>query len=138
VTSKTARILLVDDNPAIVAQVTWALSGRFQITGALPDGEKLDAAIAAQNPEVVLLDITLPGDNGLVLARRLHAAKCEARIAFLTVHADPDYARAAFAAGASAYVTKSRIATDLVVALELVLQGGRFISPGVGLNLAEL
>ena len=128
----------MDDNPAILAQVVGSLAGRFEIAGMLPDGTTLEAAVATQKPDVIVLDITLPGDNGLVLARRLQAAKCTARIVFLTVHADPDYARAAFAAGAFAYVTKARLATDLIVALELALEGGRFISPGVGLDLRSL
>jgi DNA-binding NarL/FixJ family response regulator len=137
-TSKTARVLLVDDNPAIIAQVTWALSGRFQITGTLPDGSNLDAVITEQKPDVIVLDITLPGDNGLVIARRLRSAACTAHIVFLTVHADADYARAAFAAGALGYVTKSRIATDLIVALDLAVEGRRFVSPGVGFDASEL
>jgi DNA-binding NarL/FixJ family response regulator len=136
--SNVARVLLVDDNPAILTQVGRALAGRFEITGTLSDGRTLDAAVAAQKPDVIVLDITLPGDSGLVLARRLRADRCAARIVFLTVHADPDYARAAFAAGASGYVTKARLATDLVVALELALQDGRFVSPGLGLDLKSL
>lgn len=135
VSSKLARVLLVDDNAAILAQVAHALAGRFEVSGTLSDGSGLTATVAAQQPDLIVLDISLPGDNGLVLARRLQAAKSPARVVFLTVHADPDYARAAFATGASGYVTKARLATDLIIALELAMEGGRFISPGVGLDL---
>jgi DNA-binding NarL/FixJ family response regulator len=128
----------VDDNPAVLAQVVHALAGRFEITGTLPDGSTLDAAVIAQKPDVVVLDITLPGENGLAVARRFRAGGGTAPMVFLTVHSDPDYARAAFAAGGSAYVTKARLATDLIVALELALENGQFVSPGVGVNLADL
>jgi DNA-binding NarL/FixJ family response regulator len=137
-TPKTARVLLVDDNPAILAQVVQALAGHFEIVGTLHDGATLAVAIAAQNPDLIVLDITLPGDNGLVLARRLRSVGCKARIVFLTVHADPDYARSAFAAGASGYVTKARLATDLVSALASALEGERFVSPNAGIDLSEL
>jgi DNA-binding NarL/FixJ family response regulator len=128
----------VDDNPAILAQVVQALAAHFEIVGMLHDGTTLDATIATQNPDLIVLDITLPGDNGLVLARRLHAAECKAHIVFLTVHADPDYARSAFAAGASGYVTKARLATDLVPALTLALEGERFLSPNICTDLTQL
>jgi DNA-binding NarL/FixJ family response regulator len=63
---------------------------------------------------------------------------CKSRIVFLTVHTDPDYARSAFAAGASGYVTKARLATDLIPALTSALAGERFVSPNVCTDLTEL
>jgi DNA-binding NarL/FixJ family response regulator len=138
VTTKTARVLLVDDNPAILAQVVQTLAAHFEIVGTLHDGTTLDTAIAEGNPDLIVLDITLPGENGLVLARRLRTAGCKAHTVFLTVHADPDYARSAFACGASGYVTKARLATDLVPALVSALAGGRFVSPDAGIDLTQL
>lgn len=138
VTTNAVRVLLVDDNPAILAQVMQTLAPHFEIVGTLHDGTTLDATIKAQRPDLIVLDITLPGDNGLVLARRLRTAGCKARTVFLTVHADPDYARSAFAAGASGYVTKARLATDLVPALTMAIAGERFVSLNAGIDLTEL
>ncbi|HSH14880.1 MAG TPA: response regulator transcription factor [Verrucomicrobiae bacterium] len=126
---KIARVLLVDDHPALLSQAHRLLSGDFTVVGALPDGTALAETVARTGPDLVVLDITLPGSSGLVLAERLREAGCPARIVFLTVHCDPDYARAAFTAGASGYVVKSRMVTDLVSALRAALVGARFVSP---------
>ena len=67
-------------------------------------------------PDIIVLDITLPMLSGVEIARRLRAAGCTARIVFLTVHADPDYASEAFDVGALGYVIKPRLASDLALA----------------------
>ena len=126
---KAARVLLVDDHPALLEQAQCLLAGEFAVVGALVDGAKVAATTALEQPDLIVLDITLPGQSGLNLAQRLRAAGCSARIVFLTVHSDADYARAAFAAGASGYVVKSRMASDLVTALRAALLGRRFVSP---------
>lgn len=122
-------VLLVDDHPAVLRQVTSLLAGRYNILGALPDGRTLLQSIDAHPPDLLVLDITLPGVSGIDLARQVAAHPVHPAIVMLTVHADPDYRREAFAAGASGYVVKSRLATDLVPALRTVLAGGRFSSP---------
>lgn len=122
-------VLLVDDHPAVQRQVTALLAGTFDVIGALPDGRTLLQSVDAHPPDLLVLDITLPGVSGIDLARQITALPVHPGIVMLTVHADPDYARAAFAAGASAYVVKSRLATDLVPALRAVLASGQFSSP---------
>jgi len=85
-------------------------------------------------PDLVVLDITLPGASGVELASRLRSASASGKVVFLTVHDDADYARAGFAAGGIGYVVKSRLATDLVPALEAALEGRRFLSRGAALQ----
>lgn len=99
------------------------------VVQALTDGTGLVEAVARIGPDLIVLDITLPGPSGLELARRLHDEGSPVRIVFLTVHCDADYARAAFATGALGYVVKSRMASDLVAALRAALLGTRFVSP---------
>ncbi len=70
----------------------------------------------------------MPGLNGLQAAKRLQKINCRTKIVFLTIHEDPDFVAAAFAAGASAYVIKSRINTDLVPAIRESLLGKTFVS----------
>lgn len=123
------RVVLVDDHPAVLAQVTRLLPADYEIVAALPDGTGLAAAIEKHRPEIVLLDITLPGASGIELATRLRRAGHLCKLVFLTVHDDPDYIQAALSAGAGGYVVKSRLAADLVPALEAVLAGRQFISP---------
>jgi DNA-binding NarL/FixJ family response regulator len=122
-------VLLVDDHAALLQQIRRLIDKEFDVVGMLPDGTGLLDADASQNPDLIVLDISLPGQSGLNLAYRLREAGSKARLVFLTVHCDVDYAQAAFLAGASGYVVKSRMASDLVSALHAALRGGRFVSP---------
>jgi DNA-binding NarL/FixJ family response regulator len=125
----TTRVLLVDDHPALLQQARRLLEDEFTVVGMLPDGSELVDAVARDEPDMIVLDITLPGASGLNLAHRLRETGSRARIIFLTVHCDADYARAAFLAGASGYVVKSRMASDLVPALRDARAGKHFVSP---------
>lgn len=133
-TKSATRVLLVDDHPPLLRQVAQMLAGRFEVVDSLPDGRALLPTVAARHPDVVVLDITLPGVSGIELARRLAAMPAPPKIVFLTVHADPDYAREALATGALGYVVKARLASDLVSALQAALGGRRFTSPGLELE----
>jgi DNA-binding NarL/FixJ family response regulator len=89
----------------------------------------LRVALEEHQPDIIVLDITLPPVSGIALASQLTNAGCPAKIVFLTVHSDPDYVRAALAAGAIGYVVKTRLSMDLVPALRAALDDTRFISP---------
>lgn len=123
------RVLLVDDNPAVLRQIAQLLPGDFEIVATQESGAGLGDAMTRHQPDLVVLDITLPGQNGIVLAGQIRDAGSTARVVFLTVHDDPDYLRAALDAGASAYVVKPRLSPDLVTALRHAFEGKRFISP---------
>ena len=127
--TKHIRLILVDDNPAVSSQVIRLLPSGFEVVGMLEDGAGLRGALQEHQPDIIVLDITLPGLSGIALALQLRDAGVAARIVFLTVHNDPDYVRAALAAGAAAYVVKTRLSLDLLPALEAVIEGRRFISP---------
>ena len=103
----------------------------FDIVGSVGNGLELLAAATKMNPDVVVLDITMPGFDGIKVAKRLQQAGCRAKLVFLTVHDDPDYVRAALQAGGSAYVVKSRLASDLVTAIREALAERRFVSPNI-------
>ena len=133
----TIRLLLVDDNPAVLRQVVQLLPGEFEVVGTLEDGAGLRGALEEHEPDIIVLDITLPCGCGIALASQLRNAGCPARIVFLTVHSDPDYVHAAFAAGAIGYVVKTRLSLDLEPALRSALQGERFISPSPELEGME-
>lgn len=133
---KPARLLIVDDHPPLVRQVAQLLQEEFDVVGTLTSGAGLDLAVTELHPELIILDITLPGANGIELARRLTARGCPARIVFLTVHADADFARESFAAGGIGYVVKPRLGSDLLPALRAAQAGRRFLSPCA--ELAEI
>ncbi len=112
------RVLLADDHEAMLDRVARLLATEFNVVGTVTDGQQaLDAAMELE-PDVLVLDISMPVMNGIETARRLKEAGSETRIVFLTVHDDPDFAREALEAGALGYVIKQRIASDLVAAIK--------------------
>ena len=127
--AKRIRVILVDDHPAVLRQTLQLLPERFEVVETLQDGLELQTAVREWQPDLIVLDITLPAITGVQLARQLRADGCKAGIVFLTVHADPDYAWEGFNVGALGYVIKPRLASDLVTALDAALAGKRFISP---------
>lgn len=123
------RILLADDHPAMLDKLAGLLGGTYQIVGSVTNGRSaLDAAVR-ECPDVILMDISMPIMNGIEAAEHLIQMRSEAKIIFLTVHEDPDFVRVALATGAAGYIVKSRMATDLVPAIQEALAGHRFISP---------
>ena len=126
--TRIARVLLADDHPELLAQIASVLKDEFAVVGSVTNGVELVTAAARLDPDVVVLDITMPGLDGIEAAGRLKRAACRAKLVFLTVHEDQDYVRAAMRSGGSAYVIKARLASDLVPAIHEALDGRRFVS----------
>ena len=124
---------MADDQPAVLSQVTRILGDEYDIVGTVGDGLELLEAAGRLEADVIVLDITMPGVDGLGAARSLKRAGCRSRLVFLTVHEDADFAREALALGADAYVVKSRLASDLLTAIHEALAGQKFVSPTVKL-----
>jgi len=125
----SVRILLADDHPDVLEKVTQLLEARYDVVGTVSDGQSLVNAVGRLNPDILVIDITMPILTGIEAAKQLKEGGCESKIIFLTVHADPDYVRACLAAGAFGYVVKARMKTDLLHAVQEVLAGHIFISP---------
>jgi CheY-like chemotaxis protein len=106
--TKCARLLLADDHPGMLEQIVRLLQGEFEIAGTVGNGLDLTTAALRLDPDVVVLDITMPGQDGIEAARRLQHDGCRAKLVFLTVHDDPDYLGAALQTGAAGYVVKTR------------------------------
>jgi DNA-binding NarL/FixJ family response regulator len=120
---------MADDHDDFLAAAVRQLEPEFQVVGTVSEGQALLDAAARLGPDVVVLDVSMPVMNGIEAARRLRKAGSAARIVFLTMHEDPDYVRGALAAGAQGYVVKSRLASDLNLALREILAGRPFVSP---------
>ena len=130
------RVLLVDDHPAALRSFAGMLDVEFEVVGTAPGGLEGVRAAAELQPDVVMLDMTMPGIDGLEAARRIRKSGSTARILFLTIHGDSDYVEAALKAGAVGYVLKSRAGQDLSTAIRLSLKGEVFVSPGAELDAA--
>ena len=132
------RVLLADDHPAVLALTADALAGECLVVGRVGDGYELLAEAERLHPDVIVLDITMPRLDGIEAARQLRSSHQPARLVFLTVHEDADYARAALDAGGLGYVVKTRLASDLLPAIRAALADQSFISPTVRLEEARL
>lgn len=112
----------------MLERIRRLLEDEYEIVGAVRDGRAALDAAAELEPDVVILDISMPELNGIEVADALRQAGSRAKIVFLTVHEDKDFARAALATGAEGYVIKPHLATELLEALEKVLAGRSFVS----------
>ena len=122
------KVVIAEDHQSIVAKVRETLGDEFEVIGTAEDGGQAFDCVQMMDPDVLVTDISMPVLNGLETAKRLQKVNCRARIVFLTIHEDPEFVTAAFAAGASAYVIKSRISTDLIPAIRETLLGNTFVS----------
>ncbi len=123
------RLLLADDNTGILDQVSDMLRTDYEIIGKLADGDSVCAAAKRLLPNLIILDISMGEHSGIEICQQLHEQGYVGEIVFLTVHDDTDFVDAAIGAGGRGYVIKSRMATDLELALQAVLSHKVFISP---------
>jgi DNA-binding NarL/FixJ family response regulator len=100
----------------------------FEVADALSDGRSVLLRVPELNPDVVILDISLPDMTGFDVVRQLKKNGTNAKVIFLTVHENIDFVRAAFELDAVGYVYKSRIGSDLIPAIDIACKGGRFSS----------
>jgi len=126
--SDLPRVLLVDDNEAMLARAKRVLAPACEIVGAVKDGPAALAAAGKLHPDVIVLDISMPGMNGLEVASRLRAAGSTAALVFLTVHDEEEFVLAAKAAGGIGYVVKPKLASDLMTAVREACAGRPFVS----------
>ena len=136
---KKLRLLLVDDH-AVVREGLRSLLGndsRFDIVGEAVDGLTAMAAAETLAPDVVVLDVSLPGMNGAQLTRRLKESRPEVKTLALTVHEEGGYLRSLMDAGASGYVLKRSAASELLRAIEVVGEGGTYLDSSIAGQLVS-
>jgi len=131
------RVLLADDHPAMLALTAHVLADEYLVVGLVGDGRELLAEAERLHPDVIVLDIAMPRLDGIEAARQLRRSHRPARLVFLTVHEDADFAQAALDAGGLGYVVKARLASDLLPAIRAALADRRFISPTVRFDEAN-
>ena len=131
--SLQVRVLVVDDHEPFRRFVSSTLENQpnLQIIGEAQDGISAIHQAEALQPDLILLDIGLPGLNGIEVARRIGQTSSTSRIIFLTQESSADVVREAFGLGAWGYVTKVQAGLELLIAVESVMQSKQFRSSGL-------
>jgi len=136
---QTITILVIDDHPIVRA-------GCRQLIQQIPSAKVIEAETGEEGyklfqetyPDMVLLDITLPGIGGLEILKKIKANRENAKILMFSMHEDPVFASRAMQAGAKGYITKNNAADHLVEAIQKVLAGKTYLSPDTAQQLAML
>src|SRR5262249_15380573 len=131
------RVLLADDHRVVAEGLRGLLGPYFDVVGIVSDGREVLAATEKLDPDVVVLDISMPSVNGIEAARQLRAAKARVKVIILTMHREATYAALSLEAGASAFVRKTSDSAELATPIQEVLKGGTYVTPQVAGNLVE-
>jgi DNA-binding NarL/FixJ family response regulator len=130
ITMSSIRLLLVDDHEVARRGIRSVLAGNpeIKVVGEAEDGEEAVNSAAELHPEIILLDISLPGISGIEAARSIRKVSPKSRIVFVSQHDSIRIAKDALGDGASGYVVKSDAGRDLLNAIEAVREGRIFVS----------
>jgi len=133
----SVRVLIVDDHAVVRAGLRLLLESEEDLEPVGEAGSARDAIFQARalKPDVILLDVVMPGDSGIDVMPTLLHEHPEVKILVLSMQDDPQYVRQAFAAGASGYVLKEAADTEVVSAVREVAAGGRYVNPALGARL---
>jgi DNA-binding NarL/FixJ family response regulator len=136
---KSIRVLLADDHTIVRAGIRGLLLGLsgVDVVGETGDGQEVLRSAAALRPDVVLLDIGLPGLNGLEVAGRLVALDLCIRVLILSMHTSEEYVLRALRAGCAGYLLKGSAVAELEVALRAVARGETYLSPAVSKRVVD-
>jgi len=137
--SKPIRVLIADDHTIVRTGIRHVLESDngFEVVGEAATGTEAVALAASLRPDVVVLDISMPGESGLQVAARLRDGSPERRIVILSMHDNAEYVLESVRAGADAYLLKDAAATDLRSAIRSVCRGESYFSPPVASRLRE-
>ena len=133
------RIVVVDDHPIVRQGLVATLDDEadFEVVGAASSAEEAVGLVQRQRPEVVLLDLELPGMSGVEAIPRLREASPESRILVFTAYDTDERVLSAVRAGASGYLLKGAAVTEIASAVRTVAGGGTVLAPSAAARLAD-
>jgi len=136
---KPVRVLLADDHTLVRAGIRGLVDGLagFEVVGEASDGHEALRLAETLQPDVVLLDIGMPGLNGLETAARLAKLDATIRVVILSMHISEEYVLQALRAGAAGYLLKGSAVAELEVALRAVVRGETYLSPAVSKRVVD-
>jgi two-component system response regulator NreC len=125
------RVLLADDHAMFRAGLKALIEGEggFEVVGEAATGDEAVDRVRQVKPDVVVMDLAMPGSGGLEATRRIAALGLDTRVLVLTVHAEEEYLVPVVEAGASGYLTKTSADQDLIEALQIVTRGEVYLPP---------
>ena len=135
--SEPLRVLVVDDHAVVRAGLRLLIDREesMVVIDEAADANEAIFRVIEHKPDVLLIDVTLPGESGIEAIPKLLAASPDTKILVLSMHDDPRYVREAFAAGASAYVLKEAADAEVVAAIREVAAGGSYVNPVLGARM---
>jgi len=136
---RAQKIVIVEDHNLFREGLKSLLSthGDFEIVGEARDGLEAIRCITKQQPDLVLLDLSIPKMDGISVIRRIKSQYPNIKIMVLTIHSADEFVLDAFKAGAEGYCLKDACRSELLLAAASVLEGKRYISPTVSHNVVE-
>jgi len=131
------RVLLADDHQIVLEGLTNLLEAEFELVGTVTDGRALVDEAIKLNPDVIVVDISMPLLNGIEAVRQIKKTDERVKVVFLTMHPDVSYAAMAFDAGASGYVLKNSASRELITAIEEAMKGRTYVTPMIAGELMQ-
>jgi two-component system, NarL family, response regulator NreC len=132
------RIVLADDHVLVRQSLKSLLEGEgFQVVGEASDGQEALRLVESFQPDIVVMDISMPIFNGLNAAREMSRSSPKTKTILLTQHDEGQYVSEALEAGVKGYVLKNQVASDLLLAIRQVSRGQVYLSPGVSRAVME-
>ena len=130
------RVILVDDHALVREGVSRLLEEEpdMRVVAAFAEGLAAVRFAAREEPDVAILDINMPGANGIDVARRLRAVAPRTRLLMLSMHANADYVQQALWAGANGYLLKESAGHDVAAAVRAVHSGQRYLGAGISMR----
>jgi DNA-binding NarL/FixJ family response regulator len=137
--SRPIRVLVADDHMIVRTGIRHVLESEpgFEVVGEAATGSEALSLAARLQPDVVILDISMPGESGLLVAARLRDSSPEPRILILSMHDNAEYVLGSVRAGAHGYLLKDTAATELRSAIRSVCRGESYFSPPIAGRLRE-
>jgi DNA-binding NarL/FixJ family response regulator len=138
VTDRTIRVLVADDHTIVRSGIRHVLEGEpgFEVVGEASNGKEAVSLTGRLHPDVVVLDISMPGESGLQVAAQLRTVPSPPRVLILSMHDNPEYVIESVRAGAHGYLLKDTAATELRTAIRAVCRGESYFSPPVATRLS--
>jgi DNA-binding NarL/FixJ family response regulator len=129
--------VLADDHKMIVDALRKVVEPEFEVVETVGDGRALLAAVKKHQPDVVVVDVSMPLLNGIEASRKIRKTNPRVKIIVLTMHDRPEFATQALEAGVSGYVLKQSASEELVQAIREVLKGNNYITPLIAKPLMQ-